>query len=89
MKRIFNSSLFSNPFSFCRYNYSNNRYNKTDLSTAQSSQSKHNLFNKKTFPEIINILKNPDNPYPKNAAYYHAIFEYILNESNQNQKIML
>ena len=73
MKKIFNSNLFLNPFSLTRYNFTNYRNNKTDL-TPQTTQSKYNLFNKKAFPEIITILKNPDNPYPKNAAYYHAIF---------------
>ena len=56
---------------------------------AQFSVTKHALLNQKTFPEIINIIKNPDNPYPKNSAYFYAILECILEESSENSKIMM
>lgn len=89
MKRIFNNSqIILNPLSI-RYNYINSKFNKSEPYPPPSVVSKHNLFNNKKFGQIINILKNPDNPYPKNAAYYHAIFEYILDESINNQKVML
>jgi len=66
------------------------QYCKTKLELhAQCNTIKQSLFNKKTFPEIISIIKNPDNPYPKNSSYFYAIFECILDESNENNKIMI
>lgn len=69
MRRIFHTALTA-PF----FNHNKFRFYKPkpDLQP-QSNLLKSSLFNKKSFNEIINIIKNPDNPYPKNAAYFYAV----------------
>ncbi len=85
MRRIFRQSLVANLLNESKFQY----YKPKPELQQQCSVLKHSLFNKRSFPEIINLIKNPDNPYPKNSAYYYALLECILDESNDNGKIMM
>jgi hypothetical protein len=85
MRRIFKTSFSLSPYNFLKCQY----YKPKPDILGQNGLQRHSLFSQKSFREIISILKNPDNPYPKNAAYYNAILEYILDESNNNSKVMI
>lgn len=85
MRRIFCRNFTSGILFQSRFQY----YKPKHELHAQCSAIKQSLFNKKSFPEIINLIKNPDNPYPKNSAYFYALLECILDESNENSKIMI
>jgi hypothetical protein len=43
-----------------------------------SSSNLHTLFGDKSFEDILQLIKNQKNPYPKNSAYYSALFEGII-----------
>ncbi len=70
MRRLIHHNITTSPFILLnRYPF----YKPKPDQPSPPSQLKHSMFNKKTFPEIINIIKNPSNPYPKNSAYFYTV----------------
>jgi hypothetical protein len=68
MQKILNNKWRILGIDLVRY-----QYNKPKSEVKIISNKKLSLFNEKSFSQIVGIIKNSNNPYPKNSAYYQAI----------------